>query len=91
MTSSEFLRKSDPKLAEIIDLLPPPEIESTNDVFTDLIYLLVEHQVMPLLYGIDSKKKLKKNMLEIAKKWSSQRSLATRYLVDYRAWLKKQR
>ncbi len=201
MKPTEYLSQADPKLAAIIEDLPPPEYESTEDVFTDLIYLMVEHQVpyrargqwikkvyamlqddlltpeliftldeqewirnklatrkyhnvtklaeywqqenmqnfdwslssneeiremlikldgvgehsanmillytlqrpdifladdshvkqvMPLIYGIDPKSKLKKNMLEIAKKWTPHMSLASRYLVDYRAWLKRQ-
>jgi DNA-3-methyladenine glycosylase II len=201
MKPTEYLSQADPKLATIIEDLPPPEYESTEDVFTDLIYLMVEHQVpyrargqwikkvyamlqddvltpeliftldeqewirnklatrkyhnvtklaeywqqenmqnfdwslssdeeiremlvkldgvgehsanmillytlqrpdiflvddshikqvVPLIYGIDPKSKLKKNMLEIAKKWTPHMSLASRYLVDYRAWLKRQ-
>lgn len=202
MLPTEYLKKADSKLAKIIELLPPPELETSEDVFTDLIYLLVEHQVpyrtrgiwinkvykmlgedfltpdlifsldeqewmrnklaarkyynvqklaeywqekdmydfdwsvvsdekilemltaldgiaehsasmillftlqkediflpndshikqvMPLLYGIDPRVKLKKNMLEISEKWQPYRSLATRYLIDYLAWLKKQK
>lgn len=200
MKPTEYLSQADLKLATIIEDLPPPEYESTEDVFTDLIYLMIEHQVpyrargqwikkvyamlqddvltpesiftleeqewirnklatrkyhnvtklaeywqqenmqnfdwsllsdeeiremlvkldgvgehsanmillytlqrpdifladdshikqvMPLIYGIDPKSKLKKNMLEIAEKWTPYRSLASRYLVDYRAWLKR--
>lgn len=201
MEAIEFLKKSDPKLAEVIELLPLPEYESTEDIFSDLVWLMIEHQVpcrarghwvkkvydmvgedflvpdlmfnldeqewankklaakklhnvrnlaerwqkedlynfdwentsdedireilisfngiaehsanmillftlqrpdiflpddshikqvMPLLYDIDPKLKLKKNMLEISSRWEGQRSLATKYLIDYRAWRKKQ-
>lgn len=201
MKPTEYLCKTDPSLAEIIDTLPAPEKETTEDVFTDLVYLMVEHQVpyrtrgqwikkvyamlgeedlltpetiftldeqewtknklaarkffnvtrlaeywqendmykfdwsvlsdekiiemlteldgvgehsakmillftlqrpdvflsddshikqvMPAVYGIDKKKGLKKNILEISEKWAPYRSLATRYLIDWRAYLKR--
>ncbi len=202
MTPTEYLRKADPRLAEIIDTLDAPEQDTTDDVFTDLVYLMVEHQVpyrtrgqwikkvyamlgeedlltpetiftldeqewtrnklaarkfhnvmrlaeywqendmynfdwsvlsdekiiellteldgigehsakmillftlqrpdiflpddshvkqvMSAVYGIDEKKGLKKNILEISDTWAPHRSLATRYLIDWRAYLKRQ-
>ena len=44
-SSKEFLAKSDPILANIIAQIPEPVIESTNDVFHDLISCVLEQQI----------------------------------------------
>ena len=41
----QFLAKSDPILANIITAIPEPVIESTNDVFHDLMSCVLEQQI----------------------------------------------
>ena len=44
-SSKEFLAKSDPILANIIVQIPEPIVESTNDVFHDLMSCVLEQQI----------------------------------------------
>ena len=41
----EFLAKSDPILANIIAQIPEPIIESTNDIFHDMLSCIIEQQI----------------------------------------------
>ena len=43
--TAEILRGCDPILARIIDTIPEPTIESTNDVFFDLMSCILEQQI----------------------------------------------
>lgn len=56
-----FLSEADPILGKIIDTIPPPKIESTNDVFFDLMSCILEQQI-----HYRSTKHIFKKMLERA-------------------------
>jgi DNA-3-methyladenine glycosylase II len=60
-TAEKFLCDADPILAEIIAAIPTPEIESTDDVFFDLMSCVLEQQI-----HYRSTKKIFKKMLERA-------------------------
>lgn len=60
-----------------------------------LLYTLKRHDVFPFddfhlkqimvsLYNLDPKVKLKAQMLEVAKNWGNQKSLAVLYLLDWK-------
>ena len=61
MNIKEFLTKSDPILASIISQIPEPIIESTNDVFHDMLSCIIEQQI-----HYRSTKKIFKKVLEKA-------------------------
>ena len=44
-SSKQFLAKSDPIIANIITQIPEPIIESTNDVFHDMLSCVLEQQI----------------------------------------------
>ena len=43
--ATQFLAKSDPILANIIAQIPEPIVESTNDVFHDMLSCIIEQQI----------------------------------------------
>lgn len=63
--------------------LQRPDIFPADDYHLKLI--------MPKVYDLDPKKQLKKNMQEIAANWSPHRSLAVRYLLDYKLFMNKRK
>lgn len=46
-------------------------------------------QIMVSLYGLDPNSKLKTQMLEVSEKWKPNRSLAVKYLLEWKSSLKK--
>ena len=60
-SSKQFLVKSDPILANIIAQIPEPVIESTNDIFHDLMSCVLEQQI-----HYRSTKKTFQKMLQLA-------------------------
>ena len=59
--TKQFLSKADPILAKIIAAIPEPKIESTNDVFHDLMSCVLEQQI-----HYRSSKKIFVKMLQLA-------------------------
>ena len=46
-------------------------------------------QIMVSLYGLDPNSKLKTQMLEVSEKWKPNRSLAVKYVLEWKSSLKK--
>ncbi len=46
-------------------------------------------QIMPILYDFSPEEKLPKQLLAVAEKWAPYRSLGTRYLLAYKAMMKR--
>ena len=58
-----------------------------EDVFPANDYHL--KQIMPVLYGFDPEEKQPKQMLSVAEKWSPYRSAGTRWVLAYKAAMKR--
>ena len=82
-----FFQAKDPVLEKIIASVLEPKTESTDNVFPYDDFHLKE--IMVKGYNLDPNVKLKAQMIAISNDWGEHKSLAVRYLLDWKTFLKK--